>query len=165
MLTLQNVVMYLVARYSQSGGKASDGKMYLKTTVVLMQEVLKLCACIVLVSIESGIGGMVDLVKNEIFGKFFETLKVGVPALLYFFQVSQSLSCRAVAPRTHGGALLDPMTVPPPHSACVELRLTPLTSASHTIARIRVENRTRSSTSAAETSTPRPSRPSLSLRW
>ena len=84
MLTLQNVVMYLVARYSQSGGKAK--KPYLKTTVVLMQEVLKLSACIVLVSIESGVGGMIDLVKNEIFGKFFETLKVGFPALLYFFQ-------------------------------------------------------------------------------
>ena len=104
MLTLQNVVMYLVARYSQSGGKASDGKKYLKTTVVLMQEVLKLCACIVLVSIESGVGGMVDLVKNEIFGKFFETLKVGVPALLYFFQVSESLPCQSCAADARGRA-------------------------------------------------------------
>jgi UDP-sugar transporter A1/2/3 len=84
MLTLQNVVMYLVARYSQSGGK--KGKGYLKTTVVLMQEVLKLCCCIILVIMESGVGGMLEIVQKEIFGKFLETLKVGIPALLYFFQ-------------------------------------------------------------------------------
>jgi|TARA_B110000208_G_C11741543_1_gene420117 UDP-sugar transporter A1/2/3 len=84
LLVVQNVVMYLVARYSQAGGKAA--KPYLKTTVVLMTECLKLCVCFIIVTVESGFGGMLRTVKEEIFGKFLETLKVGVPALLYFFQ-------------------------------------------------------------------------------
>ena len=90
LLVVQNVVMYLVARYSQSGGKVigEDGTpiVYLKTTVVLMQEVLKLVVCFAIVTAESGFVGMLRIVQNEIFGKFMETLKVGVPALLYFFQ-------------------------------------------------------------------------------
>jgi UDP-sugar transporter A1/2/3 len=86
LLTLQNVVMYLVARHSQSGGKHASGKQYLKTTVVLMQELLKLACCFGLVVSEEGFNGMVALVRQEVLLKYGETLKVGVPALLYFFQ-------------------------------------------------------------------------------
>ena len=84
LLTLQNVVMYLVARYSQAGGRGS--KPYLKTTVVLMQELLKLTCCFLLVVRDEGFSGMVTLMKDEVLLKYGETLKVGVPALLYFFQ-------------------------------------------------------------------------------
>ena len=90
LLVVQNVVMYLLARFSQSGGRVigEDGKpiVYLKTTVVLMQEAVKLVVCVAIVTAESGFGGMLRVVREEIFGKFMETLKVGVPALLYFFQ-------------------------------------------------------------------------------
>lgn len=86
LLAVQNVVMYLVARHSQSGGKHASGKQYLKTTVVLMQELLKLGCCFGLVANEEGVSGMVALVKDEVLLKYGETLKVGVPALLYFCQ-------------------------------------------------------------------------------
>ena len=64
LLVVQNVVMYLLARYSQAGGKAS--KPYLKTTVVLMTELLKLLVCFIIVSFEEGFGGMLRVVKAEV---------------------------------------------------------------------------------------------------
>jgi hypothetical protein len=57
LLMAQNVAMYTVARYSQAGGKST--KPYLKTTVVLMQELVKITACFVIISVQSGFGGMV----------------------------------------------------------------------------------------------------------
>ena len=57
LLMAQNVAMFTVARYSLAGGKST--KPYLKTTVVLMQELVKITACFVIISVQSGFGGMV----------------------------------------------------------------------------------------------------------
>ena len=84
LLMAQNVLMFVVARYSQSAGKGS--KPYLKTTVVLSQECLKLCVCCILVITQQGFGSFIVIIRDEILGNFVQTLKVGVPALLYFFQ-------------------------------------------------------------------------------
>eukprot|EP01071_Lankesteria_metandrocarpae_P015259 Lankesteria_metandrocarpae@DN948_c0_g1_i1.p1 len=84
LLVVQTVASISVIRLSMTF--ASTGQPYIKSTVLLLSEVLKLGASIVLLCIEDGPSGAFSLLYREILMKPKQTLVVGVPAFLYMIQ-------------------------------------------------------------------------------
>lgn len=84
-LTLQNAVVSLSMRYAQ---KRKPEDAFIASTGVLMAEIVKLVVCLGLVYIDENFhfGRFINLVKAHTIQNPFDTLKVGVPALLYVIQ-------------------------------------------------------------------------------
>uniref|UniRef100_A0A8D8W6M8 UDP-galactose/UDP-N-acetylglucosamine transporter srf-3 n=1 Tax=Cacopsylla melanoneura TaxID=428564 RepID=A0A8D8W6M8_9HEMI len=84
-LTLQNAIVSLSMRYARM--KKKD-ELFISSTGVLMAEVVKLVVCLGLVLIDEGfhIGRFWNLVRAHTIQNPLDTLKVGVPALLYVVQ-------------------------------------------------------------------------------
>lgn len=82
-LTLQNAVLGLSMRYSLT----REGDLFTPSTAVLMSEAVKLLTCLCIVYVDSG--GVVKLfhaLHAHIIKQPMDTLKVGVPSLLYVIQ-------------------------------------------------------------------------------
>ncbi|XP_028328918.1 solute carrier family 35 member A3b isoform X2 [Gouania willdenowi] len=85
-LVLQTTSLVLTMRYSRTLKEA--GPRYLASSAVMSAEVLKVCACVVLVFIENNwsFRGMKQVLREEIVGKPVETLKLAIPAGIYTLQ-------------------------------------------------------------------------------
>lgn len=82
-LTLQNAILGLSMRYSRT----RKGDMYLASTAVLMAEIVKLVTCLGIVYVDSGgIIKLFEALRDYIIKQPIDTLKVGVPSLLYVIQ-------------------------------------------------------------------------------
>eukprot|EP01134_Creolimax_fragrantissima_P006718 CFRG6718T1 len=83
-LTLQNTAAILLMRASRT----ADGDMYISSTAVVMGEIVKLCVCFLVLGNEYkwSINDTLKHVHDEIIGKPMESLKMGVPSLLYVLQ-------------------------------------------------------------------------------
>lgn len=84
-LTLQNAIVSLSMRYARMKKKED---LFISSTGVLMAEVVKLVVCLGLVFIDEGLhfGRFYNLVRAHTVQNPLDTLKVGVPALLYVVQ-------------------------------------------------------------------------------
>eukprot|EP00118_Oscarella_pearsei_P005679 m.26126 g.26126 ORF g.26126 m.26126 type:complete len:379 (+) comp29136_c0_seq2:45-1181(+) len=80
-LVVQNAVMVLSVRYS----RILPGDRYFATTAVVCAEVLKLCTCFVILTMEHG-WNIFGFLWNSIFKQYTDTLKMAVPSLLYTLQ-------------------------------------------------------------------------------
>ncbi|XP_070562848.1 UDP-N-acetylglucosamine transporter-like [Ptychodera flava] len=85
-LILQTTSAVLAMRYSRT--VKGDGPRYLSSTAVVMSEVMKIVACVILVYLQqgSGIPGFVTTIEAEIINKPIETLKLAIPSGLYTIQ-------------------------------------------------------------------------------
>lgn len=85
-LILQTTALVLVLRYSRT--QKTDGPKYLSSTAVVTAEVVKLFTCIFVLAAQHNwnMAGFYTELHNDIIVKSRETLKVGVPALLYVVQ-------------------------------------------------------------------------------
>ena len=82
-LTLQNVVSILLLRYVRT----TPGPRFFNSTAVVNSEVQKTILSILLVIYEQrNVRGGLKLIYNLIICKPYDTLKTGVPALLYTMQ-------------------------------------------------------------------------------
>lgn len=82
-LTVQNVVIILLIKYA----KALPGDVFISSTVVVLMEVFKLFASLVLLLInQRSVTLWAQELRDEIYRKPVETLKVAVPAFIYTFQ-------------------------------------------------------------------------------
>ncbi|XP_026685670.1 UDP-galactose/UDP-N-acetylglucosamine transporter srf-3 [Diaphorina citri] len=84
-LTLQNAIVSLSMRYARMKNK---DELFISSTGVLMAEVVKLVVCLGLVFADEGfhVGRFINLVRAHTIQNPLDTLKVGVPALLYVIQ-------------------------------------------------------------------------------
>ena len=82
-LIAQTTALVLTLRFSRT--QASDGPKYLSSTAVLMAEIVKLFTCIiVLLHINDwSFDKFWRELDADVFKRLNDTLKVGVPALLY----------------------------------------------------------------------------------
>lgn len=85
-LIVQTTALVLVLRYSRT--QKTDGPKYLSSTAVVSAEVVKLFTCIFVLAAQHNwnMAGFYTELYNDIIVKSRETLKVGVPALLYVVQ-------------------------------------------------------------------------------
>eukprot|EP00058_Branchiostoma_floridae_P017006 XP_002602494.1 hypothetical protein BRAFLDRAFT_281957 [Branchiostoma floridae] len=85
-LILQTTSLVLTMRYSRTA--ETRGPRYLSSTAVVVAEVMKIAACIVLVFFEQGMSmsRLGSTLRQELVGKPFETLKLAVPSILYTLQ-------------------------------------------------------------------------------
>ncbi|XP_055349070.1 UDP-N-acetylglucosamine transporter-like [Paramacrobiotus metropolitanus] len=82
-LTLQNVVIILLIKYA----KALPGATFISSTVVVLMEIFKLLASLVMLLIQhKSLRVWGRELYDEIYCKKMETLKVAVPAFIYTFQ-------------------------------------------------------------------------------
>ncbi|KAI6185725.1 UDP-galactose/UDP-N-acetylglucosamine transporter srf-3 [Aphelenchoides besseyi] len=82
-LVIQNASQVLVLRYAAQRNQPQ----FIKTVAVLFNEVIKLIASLILLTITTGsVKWTVQSLKRQYFVKWLETLKVGVPALIYTIQ-------------------------------------------------------------------------------
>eukprot|EP00128_Syssomonas_multiformis_P004887 Colp12_sorted_trinity150504_noHs@17798 len=84
-LALQNAITLIVMKYSRM---PREGELlYLASTAVVMTEVFKFVTCILGVLYEQKtIQATIEHLRQEIFVKYIETLKLGIPAGLYTIQ-------------------------------------------------------------------------------
>mmetsp|Transcript_17567 Transcript_17567/g.42877 ORF Transcript_17567/g.42877 Transcript_17567/m.42877 type:complete len:386 (-) Transcript_17567:85-1242(-) len=82
-LTLQNASVPLMMRYARTSG---EGDPYCVPLLVVIQETLKLFSSFLLLMNEVGASRFLSTVHNEIIAKPGETLKLAVPAILFFIQ-------------------------------------------------------------------------------
>lgn len=83
-LTLQNASQMLLMRYAKMPREGQGD--YLSTTAVVMQELLKLIACIIIITATEGFSGMIQEIKTKVILNWKDTLLVGVPAGVYMVQ-------------------------------------------------------------------------------
>uniref|UniRef100_A0A0N5AFD6 UDP-N-acetylglucosamine transporter n=1 Tax=Syphacia muris TaxID=451379 RepID=A0A0N5AFD6_9BILA len=85
-LIVQTTALVLVLRYSRT--QDTEGPRYLSSTAVVCAEVIKLFTCTLVLAGQHkwNIAGFYAELHREIVVKFTETLKVGIPALLYVIQ-------------------------------------------------------------------------------
>jgi len=84
-ILFQNAATPLFFRFATTEAKATDR--FSPAVAVVTQEFIKLCLSFVLVFMEEGsVGAGMALAKRDILGQPMTTLKLGVPALLYFIQ-------------------------------------------------------------------------------
>ena len=83
-LVLQTTSLVLLMRVSRT---VPPEEAYLSSTAVVLAELMKLAACLLMVFFESGdFKVFYDVIQTQIFAKPIETLKVAVPAFLYTIQ-------------------------------------------------------------------------------
>jgi len=85
-LIAQTTALVLILRYSRT--QKTDQPKYLSSTAVVNAEIIKLFTCVIVLLWNNGwsIGRFHDELDTDIFKKPMDTLKVGVPALLYVVQ-------------------------------------------------------------------------------
>eukprot|EP00469_Lotharella_globosa_P005236 CAMPEP_0167794994 /NCGR_PEP_ID=MMETSP0111_2-20121227/14170_1 /TAXON_ID=91324 /ORGANISM="Lotharella globosa, Strain CCCM811" /LENGTH=359 /DNA_ID=CAMNT_0007688575 /DNA_START=60 /DNA_END=1139 /DNA_ORIENTATION=- len=81
-LTLQNASVPLMMRYART----SESVPYCVPLLVVIQEVIKLVASIFLLAREVGLGSLLSTIQTEIIGRWDMTLRLAVPACLFFLQ-------------------------------------------------------------------------------
>ncbi|XP_072017358.1 UDP-galactose translocator-like isoform X2 [Amphiura filiformis] len=83
-LVLQNAALVLTMRYSRN----LPGDMYFSTTAVVITELMKLCTCllIILVQMRFDFASFARFLWENIIMLPWDTLKLGVPALIYTLQ-------------------------------------------------------------------------------
>jgi len=84
-LVAQNTLLVLGMRYSRTH---YEGKLYIASTSIFMAEVLKFvsCVCVVFYMNQFAAGTTGKLLYTEIIVKWWDTLKLGVPCILYTIQ-------------------------------------------------------------------------------
>lgn len=61
--------------------------MYISTTAVVVAEVLKVLACLVILLIQrKSFGRLLSLIHEQIIDNYWDTLKLSIPSLLYTLQ-------------------------------------------------------------------------------
>jgi len=89
-LVIQQTFSIVIIRYSmhQDDGAEEGTVKYLKTTAVVVAELLKVFFSIILFHLESGgdIGATLSTIYDEVFVQWQSTLKLAIPALLYTLQ-------------------------------------------------------------------------------
>ncbi|KHN81593.1 UDP-N-acetylglucosamine transporter [Toxocara canis] len=85
-LIAQTTALVLILRYSRT--QKTDGPRYLSSTAVVTAEVVKLFTCLVVIAMQHNwsFAAFYTEIYNDVIEKSRETLKVGVPALLYVVQ-------------------------------------------------------------------------------
>jgi len=85
-LIVQTTSLVLILRYSRT--QPVEGPKYVSSTAVVMAEIIKLFTCIIVLLWNNSwkIDGLYRELEADIFKKPYDTLKVGVPALLYVIQ-------------------------------------------------------------------------------
>lgn len=84
LLTVQNASQMLFMRYAKMPREGQGD--YLSTTAVVMQELLKLTACVVIITVTQGFSGMLNEIYTKVIVNWKDTLLVGVPAGVYMVQ-------------------------------------------------------------------------------
>lgn len=85
LLVLQNSATTLVVRHTRTPRPGTI--MYLGAMAVLCSELIKLPTCLALIARDEGsVAGMVRAVRHRVFGRWKDTLRMGVPALCYGLQ-------------------------------------------------------------------------------
>eukprot|EP00922_Rhytidocystis_sp_ex-Travisia-forbesii_P017443 GHVS01026008.1.p1 GENE.GHVS01026008.1~~GHVS01026008.1.p1 ORF type:complete len:488 (-),score=80.55 GHVS01026008.1:243-1706(-) len=87
LLVAQTVAVVITLRFSRIAAAASSTP-YINTTAVAVSEILKLICCLPIVWYENKFNftNTAKQLHREVFGKPTETLKVGLPAILYTIQ-------------------------------------------------------------------------------
>uniref|UniRef100_A0A0N5BG64 UDP-N-acetylglucosamine transporter n=1 Tax=Strongyloides papillosus TaxID=174720 RepID=A0A0N5BG64_STREA len=85
-LILQTTALVLTLRYSRT--QKTDGPRYISSTAVLVSEIVKFFTCIVVIFLQNKCNFSLfkEAIDKDIIKKPFDTLKVGVPAVLYVIQ-------------------------------------------------------------------------------
>ena len=82
-LTIQNASLILTIRYSRT----LPGDMYIATTAVVLSEVFKVLACLLIILAEKrNVRDWLEVLYSTIIGQPWDTLKLSVPALIYTVQ-------------------------------------------------------------------------------
>mmetsp|Transcript_22682 Transcript_22682/g.33821 ORF Transcript_22682/g.33821 Transcript_22682/m.33821 type:complete len:370 (-) Transcript_22682:276-1385(-) len=81
-LTLQNASVPLMMRYART----SEAEPYCVPMLVVIQEMLKLLASVGLLAYEVGLANVANTINAEIIQKPWSTLRLSVPAMLFFLQ-------------------------------------------------------------------------------
>lgn len=83
-LVIQNTALVLTMRYSRT----TSGPLYLASTAVVMTELLKFIICVTMVLYDNKMDliATLELLINEIIGKYRETINLSVPSILYTIQ-------------------------------------------------------------------------------
>ena len=80
---MQNAALILSVRYSRT----IPGDMYISSTAVVVAEVLKVVACLVILLYQRGsLMRLLGLIQEQIISNYWDTLKLSVPSLLYTVQ-------------------------------------------------------------------------------
>eukprot|EP01041_Mallomonas_annulata_P008006 gene8006-16389_t len=83
MLVLQNTFLVVFMRYSRT----QSGPLYASSTAVASMEFLKFITCLAVIAYEQGgIFGLATALREEIYKKPYEILKLAIPSLLYTIQ-------------------------------------------------------------------------------
>lgn len=85
-LVVQNTALVLLMKYSRTAN--DSGPMYLASTAVVCQEVLKLVTCLVIICYQRdwNVHLALSQLRAEIIDRPVETMKLGIPACLYTMQ-------------------------------------------------------------------------------
>ena len=86
-LVIQTSTLVLALRYSRKS-TAGDGQKYLSSTAVVASEVIKMLTCILVLfkNSEHNFQKFKKDLKTQIFGNWFDSFKLMVPAVLYTIQ-------------------------------------------------------------------------------
>lgn len=93
-LVVQNSALILMMRYTRASVPAD--KLYLASTAVLMSELLKTVVCLFVVysllpNSKKSIPILSSFLYRELIINWKETIKLGLPAILYLIQVNTSM--------------------------------------------------------------------------
>ena len=87
LLVVQTTSIVLLMRYSRTVERPfGSGPPYKATVAVFMAEVMKLPFCVAMTGWSCGIEELIPVPKDEVFGRFDETLRCAVPAVAYTLQ-------------------------------------------------------------------------------
>ena len=85
LLVVQNSSLFVVTRYSRL--PRDDGSpLYISSVVVLVVELCKMAICLTLITLPSGVGGALQLLRHHLWAERDQTLKLAVPAICYAVQ-------------------------------------------------------------------------------
>eukprot|EP00126_Sphaerothecum_destruens_P008436 Sdes_comp20211_c0_seq2m13558 len=84
-LVVQNSALVMVMKYSFTSTPSEER--YLASTAVIVSEIMKMVACVLITFYEKGsVQATSAFLYDEIFVKFNDTMKLSIPALLYLLQ-------------------------------------------------------------------------------
>uniref|UniRef100_A0A0K0DUL8 UDP-N-acetylglucosamine transporter n=1 Tax=Strongyloides stercoralis TaxID=6248 RepID=A0A0K0DUL8_STRER len=85
-LILQTTALVLTLRYSRT--QKTDGPRYLSSTAVVTSEIVKFFTCVIVIFLQNkcSVSHFKEAINKDIIKKPLDTLKVGVPAVLYVIQ-------------------------------------------------------------------------------